>query len=71
MGVELQRVVDYVTQRSTGLAAVDLARLNLRTGAPLSRAAARIADDPKLVELAWRVAVELVGGEGRHGAETK
>lgn len=60
-----------MTQRSKGLAAVDLARLNLRTGSPLSRAASRIADDPKLVELAWRVAVELVGGEGRHGGAAR
>lgn len=60
MGAELQRVVDYVKTNSKGLVAIDLARLNLRTGQALSRHALAIADTPELVARAWAVARELV-----------
>ncbi|MFT3765196.1 MAG: hypothetical protein QM820_06725 [Minicystis sp.] len=67
MGVELQRVVDYVSRNTRGLAAVDLARLNLRVGQPLSRRAMLIPDRPDLVDLAWRSAREILD-EAMHGA---
>ena len=60
MGVELQRVVDYVKNNSRGLVQIDLARLNLRTRQPLSRSAMSVPDTPENVALAWAVARELV-----------
>lgn len=66
MGIELQRVVDYVTRNTKGLAAVDLARLNLRVGKPLSRMAMALPDDPAIVSSAWECAREILGeGEER------
>lgn len=69
MGTELQRVVEYVNKNSKGLAAIDLARLNLRVGKPLSRCAMTLPDQPEIVELAWKLAREIVedpsGGGGQ------
>jgi hypothetical protein len=64
LGIELQRVVDYVSANTRGLASIDLARLNLKTGKPLSRMALSIPDNPELVSLAWQCAREIVS-EGR------
>lgn len=64
LGTELQRVVEYVNKHSRGLAAIDLARLNLRVGKPLSRCAMTLPDHPETVELAWRLAREIVAGGG-------
>jgi hypothetical protein len=64
LGTELQRVVEYVSRNSRGLAAIDLARLNLRVGKPLSRCALTLPDHPETVELAWKLAREIVDGGG-------
>lgn len=61
MGVELQKVVAYVNARTQGVAAVDLARLNLRVGRAISRQALSLPDDPELLDRAWRCAREIVG----------
>lgn len=60
VGAELKRVVDYVNANSKGLPAVDLARLNLRIGKPISRSAMTLADQPELVERAWKYAMEIL-----------
>ena len=62
MGLELQRVVEHVRTNSRGIVSVDLARLNLLVGKPLSRMAHELPDEPKLVALAWDAAREIVGG---------
>lgn len=67
MGIELQRVVEYVTKNTRGLANVDLARLNLRVGKPLSRMAMTLPDDPAVVSSAWQCAREILG-EGEETA---
>ena len=61
MGTELQRIVEYVTENTRGLAKIDLARLNLRVGKPLSRFALTLPDDPALVASAWACARDIVG----------
>lgn len=60
MGILLMQVVEHIRKSSKGLANVDLARLNIRTGKPLSRMAAVIPDDKQLVDNAWRVAHEIL-----------
>jgi hypothetical protein len=62
MGEELRRVVEHVRANSRGIVSVDLARLNLVVGKPLSRMALEIPDEPKLVGAAWEAAREIVGG---------
>ncbi len=64
MGIELQKVVDYVNAHTTGLAAVDLARLNLRVGKPLSRFAMSIPDTPDTLTRAWQCAREILAEGG-------
>jgi hypothetical protein len=68
MGVRLVQVVTHIRQHSRGLPNIDLARLNLRLGHPISRYAADLPDTDELVEQAWRVAREILseGGDG-HG----
>lgn len=63
MGKQLLAIVTRVETNSRGLPRVDLARLNLRVGKPLSRMAATIPDDPELVAKAEAVADELLKGE--------
>lgn len=63
MGQRLVAVVERVRRESKGLPDVDLARLNLRVGKPLSRLAATLPDDPELVARAERIAAELIGGK--------
>jgi hypothetical protein len=62
MGQRLVAIVERIRRESKGLADVDLARLNLRVGRPLSRSAHSLPDDPDLVELAERIARELLEG---------
>jgi hypothetical protein len=50
-----------VRRTSKGLPNIDLARLNLKTGRPLSRLAAEIPDNPLLVQAAWAAAREILG----------
>ncbi len=66
MGIKLEAIVERVKKNSRGLPSVDLARLNLRVGKPLSRQAAEIEDDPALVALAEEVADSLLadGADG-------
>ncbi|MDP3275506.1 MAG: hypothetical protein Q8Q09_09950 [Deltaproteobacteria bacterium] len=61
MGARLQAVVDRIRTQSKGLPNIDLARLNLRTGQPLSRLANEIPDDPTLVRSAEAFADEVLG----------
>ena len=61
MGMRLVEIVLRVRRESKGLPDVDVARLNLRVGKALSRLAAVIPDDPELVELAGRVAADILG----------
>jgi len=63
MGQRLLAIVERVRRESKGLPDVDLARLNLRVGKPLSRTAFSLPDDPELVALAERVANELLKGD--------
>lgn len=70
MGVRLQAIVERVRSESRGLPNIDLARLNLKVGRPLSRQAAELPDDPQLVALAESVAREILSegsarGDGR------
>ncbi|WP_053237735.1 hypothetical protein [Sandaracinus amylolyticus] len=67
MGVRLQAIVDRVRTESKGLPNVDLARLNLKVGRPLSRQAAELPDDPTLVALAESIAREILSESGRGG----
>jgi hypothetical protein len=60
MGEQLQTIVEHVKINSRGLPSLDLARLNLRVGKPLSRCAATLPDDPALVAAAWRVARDIL-----------
>ena len=61
VGARLKEIVDEVRSRSSGLVNVDLARLNLRVGKPLSRLAAELPDDEALVSRARAVADEILG----------
>ena len=65
VGIELQKVVDYVTKSTCGLAAVDLARLNLRVGKPLSRFAMSIPDTQETITRAWQCARAIVAEGGK------
>jgi len=56
MGEQLQNVVEHIRTNSQGLPLLDLARLNLRVGKPISRCAATLPDDPQVVEAAWKAA---------------
>jgi hypothetical protein len=67
MGARLQAIVDRIRRQSTGVVNVDLARLNLRTGKPLSRLAMEIPDDPELVAHAEAVCSEILSSN--HGAK--
>lgn len=60
MGVRLVQIVEQVRRGSRGLPAADLALLNLRVGKPLSRSAAMIPDEEKLVATARRVAKAIL-----------
>lgn len=60
MGARLVAIVERVRSESLGLPNVDLARLNLRVGRPLSRMAAELPDDPQIVALAASVAEEIL-----------
>lgn len=64
MGVQLQEVVDYVRRQTRGIVSLDLARLNLKVGKPLSRAADKLPDDPAVVAAAWKAAREIVAESG-------
>jgi hypothetical protein len=60
MAARLQAIVDRIRRQSSGVVNVDLARLNLRTGKPLSRLAMEIPDDPALVAHAETVCREIL-----------
>jgi hypothetical protein len=60
MGVQLLQVVEHIRTHSRGLPSLDLARLNLKVGKPLSRLAAELPDDPALVGAAWQAAHEIL-----------
>lgn len=62
MGQRLLDIVERIRRESKGLPDIDLARLNLRVGRPLSRQAFSLPDDPELVALAERVMHELLEG---------
>jgi len=61
VGARLLQIVEEVRTRSAGLVNVDLARLNLRVGKPLSRLAAEIPDEDELVARARAAADEILG----------
>lgn len=65
MGKRLLEIVKEVEAGSRGLPSVDLARLNLRVGKPLSRMAATMPDDPEVVAKAEAVARELLAGDDK------
>jgi len=65
VGARLKAIVDDVRYNSKGLVNIDLARLNLRVGKPLSRLAAELADDDDLVARARSAADEILGSKGR------
>jgi hypothetical protein len=58
--LQLIQIVEHVRANSRGLPNLDLARLNLKVGKPLSRLAGSLPDDPALVEAAWRAANEIL-----------
>ena len=60
MGARLVQIVERVRSRPNGLPNVDLARLNLKVGKALSRLAASIEDEPRLVAQAEQVAREIL-----------
>lgn len=60
MGEKLLQVVEHIRVNSRGMPALDLARLNLKLGRPVSRVAASLPDDPELVASAWAVAEEIL-----------
>jgi len=60
MGEQLQTIVEHVRTKSRGLPSLDLARLNLRVGKPISRCAASLPDDPELVAQAWKAALAIL-----------
>ena len=68
MGKRLLEIVDRVRNESRGLPNVNLARLNLRVGKPLSRFAEDIPDDPELVARARDVADQLLAEEEGGGS---
>ncbi|UQA60678.1 hypothetical protein [Polyangium aurulentum] len=63
MGQQLMRIVEQVRAKSRGFPNLDLARLNLLTGQPLSRKAFEIPDDPKVVAAAQAAAREILEGK--------
>lgn len=65
MGEKLKQIVEEVRAHSTGLVNVDLARLNLRVGRPLSRLADTLPDDADLVAKARDAADEILGKKGK------
>lgn len=60
MAARLMAIVERVRRESRGLPNVDLARLNLRVGKPLSRMALELPDDPETVRLAELAANEIL-----------
>jgi hypothetical protein len=60
MGFRLQAIVDRVRRESRGLADVDLAKLNMQIGLPLSRTAREIRDDPALVARAELICEQIL-----------
>jgi hypothetical protein len=62
MGMQLLRIVEQVRAKSRGLPNLDLARLNLLTGKPLSRKALEMPDDPDVVAAAAAAAREILEG---------
>ncbi|HMU38285.1 MAG TPA: hypothetical protein PKE31_04685 [Pseudomonadota bacterium] len=60
MGKRLVEIVEQVRTRSKGLPSVNLARLNLKVGKPLSRFAATLDDDPATVAAAERALKEIL-----------
>ena len=60
MGDQLLQVVEHIRMNSRGVPALDLARLNLKLGRPVSRFAATLPDDPALVASAWAAAAEIL-----------
>lgn len=68
MGERLQAIVDRVRTESKGLPNVDLARLNLKVGRPLSRQALEIPDDPQLIAAAESAASEILAESTRGGS---
>lgn len=67
MGEQLQTIVEHIRTHSRGLPSLDLARLNLRVGKPLSRCAATLPDDPQVVAAAWKAAHAIL--EERDGLQ--
>jgi hypothetical protein len=67
MGQQLLRIVEQVRSKSRGFPNLDLARLNLLTGKPLSRKAIEIPDDPKVVAEAQAAAREILEGRRLRG----
>lgn len=65
MGLRLQAIVDRVRNESKGLPNVDLARLNLKVGRPLSRQALELPDDPRLIAAAESAANEILSESAR------
>ena len=63
LGALLLRIVEEVKTGSRGIPNVDLARLNLRVGKPLSRLAATLPDEPALVDAARKAADEILAGK--------
>lgn len=60
MAARLLAIVERVRRESHGLPNVDLARLNLRVGKPLSRMALELPDDPETVRRAEAAAAEIL-----------
>lgn len=63
MGQRLLEIVEQVRLHNHGLPSVNLARLNLKVGKPLSRCAATMADDPKTVLAAERALLEILAAK--------
>lgn len=64
MAARLAAIVDRVRRESRGLPNIDLARLNLRVGKPLSRMAMELPDDPETIRIAEAAAEEILGPVG-------
>jgi hypothetical protein len=60
MGARLVAIVERIKSASNGIPHFSLARLNLKTGKPLSRDAATLPDDPELVAAAEKAANEIL-----------
>lgn len=60
MGQKLRAIVERIRRETTGIAELDLARLNLKVGVALSRIAADIHDEASLVARAERAADEIL-----------